>query len=103
MRIARVTGVLTISRKLPELASGRYLITEALDQQALWGMKDRLPRKTSMPESLVVFDELGAGIGQIIAVSEGREAAQPFGKRRVPIDAYCAAILDDVNLVIREN
>ena len=51
-----------------------------------------------MPESLVVFDCLGAGIGQFIAVSEGREAALPFFPDPVPVDAYCGAILDQVSV-----
>ena len=53
-----------------------------------------------MPESLVIFDETGAGIGQLIAVSEGREAATPFWPEEVLVDAYCAAILDNVDVDI---
>jgi len=53
-------------------------------------------RSTPMPQSLVVFDQLGATVGQKIAVSEGREAAAPFYPRSVPIDSYCAAILDNI-------
>ena len=49
-----------------------------------------------MPESLIVFDQLGAHVGQLIAVSEGREASAPFYPENVPIDAYNAAILDTV-------
>ena len=40
---------------------------------------------------------LGAGVGQLVAVSEGREATMPFHPKRVPYDAYCAAILDSVH------
>ena len=71
-------------------------MTEAFDGPALTGMDRHVRRATPMPESLVVFDELGAGVGQIIAVSEGGEATMPFWPRRMPIDAYCAAILDHV-------
>jgi microcompartment protein CcmK/EutM len=46
----------------------------------------------------VVYDELGAGVGHRIAITEGREAAQPFYPEVKPIDAYCSAILDDVTL-----
>ncbi len=73
---------------------GRLLIAEALDNTALEGLAEGARRRAPMPESLVVFDELGAAVGQLIAVSEGREAANPFHPDRVPIDAYCAAILD---------
>jgi len=103
MRIGLVTGVVTLSSHLPELRPGRYLIIEALDRQALQGLPQRKPRSTPMPESLVAFDELGAGPGQIVAFSEGREACVPFHPARVPVDAYCAAILDNVELTVREN
>jgi ethanolamine utilization protein EutN len=45
-----------------------------------------------------VFDELGAGPGAIIGISEGREAANPFGKVKTPVDAYCACLLDQLNV-----
>lgn len=96
MRIARVIGTVTLNRPEPHLRPGRLVVAEALDAQSLAGLDREAPRRASMPESLVVFDELGAGLGQIIAVSEGREASAPFAPQRVPIDAYCAAILDQV-------
>jgi ethanolamine utilization protein EutN len=49
-------------------------------------------------EGFVVYDELGAGPGSLIAVSEGGEAAQPFRPDIKPVDAYCAAILDSIDL-----
>ncbi|MCC7192759.1 MAG: EutN/CcmL family microcompartment protein [Phycisphaeraceae bacterium] len=99
MRIAKVIGCLTLSRKRSELRPGRYLIAEAFDADSLAGIKGNVRRKSAMPESLIVFDELGAGVGQIIAVSEGREACMPFHPTQVPIDAYNAAILDSVEVV----
>ena len=48
-------------------------------------------------EFLVCYDHLGAGVGQMIAISESREACMPFyPEKRVPLDAYNAAILDAV-------
>ena len=102
MRIARVIGTVTLSSRLPELGAGRLLIVDALDAQALRGVDECVRRAAPMPESLVVYDELGAGRGQLIALSEGREAAMPFHPERVPIDAYNAAILDDVEMTIDE-
>ncbi|HEX7008776.1 MAG TPA: EutN/CcmL family microcompartment protein [Phycisphaeraceae bacterium] len=100
MRIARVIGTVTLNRRLSDLKPGRLLIAEALDDAALEGLGRQARRARPMPESLVVFDELGAGLGQLIAVSEGREASMPFYPQRVPIDAYCAAILDAVELTL---
>ena len=37
---------------------------------------------------------LGASPGALIGLSEGREAANPFGKVKTPIDAYCACLID---------
>ncbi len=96
MRIARVIGTCTISRRLPDLKTGVWLIVDAFDAHALQGHRKGARRAAPMPESLIVFDELGASVGNIIAVSEGREAAQAFYPGRVPIDAYNAAILDEI-------
>ena len=46
----------------------------------------------------VCWDELGTGIGSKIAMTEGPEAAQPFRPEQVPVDAYAAALLDQVDL-----
>ena len=102
MRIARVTGTVTLGKKLPELRPGRLLIVEALDFHALAHLDEMAQRQTPMPQSLVVFDELGAGAGQIIAVSEGGEACMPFHPDQVPLDAYCAAIIDEVEVTSLE-
>ena len=98
MRMARVIGKVVLNRKLSSLHAGRFLIAEALDAASLEALDQRGGRMTLMPESLVGFDEMGAMEGQIIALSEGGEAAMPFYPRNVPIDAYCAAILDQVEL-----
>lgn len=98
MRIARVTGHVTLTPRLPELKEGRLMIVETLDGPALEGHAESAPRATPMPQSLVVYDELGAHVGQLIALSEGGEATQPFRPDRVPVDAYCAAILDTLSL-----
>jgi len=105
MRIAKVIGTVTLSKKLPDLKPGRYLIVEALDNEALHASRGSASadvfatrRGKPMPESLVVFDDLGAGVGQMIAVSEGREACMPFYPTHVPIDAYNAAMLDQIEV-----
>ncbi|MCX5661702.1 MAG: EutN/CcmL family microcompartment protein [Planctomycetota bacterium] len=102
MRIARVIGHVTLSRKIEALVPGTFLLVEALDESALRGGTEAgAPlgkRDKPMPESLVVFDELGAGVGQLIAVSEGAEATMPFYPKRVPLDAYNSAILDHVEI-----
>lgn len=97
MRIGKVVGRVTLTNAYETLAGGRFLIVDVQDRFALAGQK----RQTG--ESLVVYDNLGAGNGDLIAFSESREACMPFyPEKRVPLDAYNAAILDhaaiDVNV-----
>ena len=45
-------------------------------------------------KALVAVDELGAAKGQMVAFTEGAEAANPYWPNRVPIDAYCSLIVE---------
>jgi ethanolamine utilization protein EutN len=89
VRIGKVVGRLCLHRSYETLVGGRFLIVEVQDRHSLAGR----PRQTR--ESVVVYDHLGAGDGEMVAFSESREACMPFyPEKRVPIDAYCSAILD---------
>lgn len=92
MRIARVVGNVTLNRNHPVMKGATYKIVVPLSLDALLG------REAEDAEELVAYDELGAAPGQLIAISEGREAAVPFYPDAKPIDAYNAAILDSVNV-----
>jgi microcompartment protein CcmK/EutM len=91
MRIAEVIGTVTLSRCHPSLTTYRWVIGVPF---SLKGLRAEQPDG----EDFVVLDELGAGHGQRIAVSEGAEAAQPFQPAKKPVDAYCACILDSVTV-----
>ena len=45
--------------------------------------------------SLVVYDSIGGGVGQVIGYVEGREAAQPF-EQPTAIDAINTALVDEM-------
>ncbi len=91
MRIGQVIGTVTLNRCHPSLCGARLKLTIPLSWDNLTGRSDE-----SMGE-IAVFDELGAGVGSRIAISEGREAAMPFYPDVKPIDAYNAAILDKLD------
>lgn len=93
MRIGEVIGTVTLNRRHPSLDGARFKLVVPLTLDDLAG-------KTDQPGAgpIAVFDELGAGIGSRIAISEGREAAMPFYPDVKPIDAYNAAILDRIDL-----
>ncbi len=91
MRIAEVIGRVTLSQFVPSLRGGRFLLACPMPLQAL------TEGSPARGEELVVYDNLGAGHGALIGVSEGREAANPFGKSAPPLDAYCACLLDQLS------
>jgi microcompartment protein CcmK/EutM len=90
MRIAEVIGRVTLSRSSPQLRGGRLLLALPMPLAAL------VESAPDRGEDLVVYDVLGAGTGSVIGVSEGREAANPFGKTKTPVDAYCACLIDQL-------
>jgi carbon dioxide concentrating mechanism protein CcmL len=93
MRIGKVVGRVTHQSVYETLVGGRFLLVEVQDRFSLAGEK----RKTN--EYLVAYDHLGARDGDLIAIAESREACMPFyPEKRVPLDAYNAAILDRVEV-----
>ncbi len=92
MRIAEVVGRVTLSRVHPNLKGGRYILAFPMPLEAL------TEGSSKRGEEVVAFDQIGAGPGSLIGLSEGREAANPFGKVKTPIDAYCACLLDRISL-----
>lgn len=92
MKIHQVIGSITLSRSHPCYQAVRLLATEPVEQSLLTGLQP------TEPDLVVVWDDLGAGVGNLIAVSDGAEAAQPFKPELKAVDAYCAAILDQVHI-----
>jgi ethanolamine utilization protein EutN len=90
MRIGEVIGTVTLSRVHPSLAGARWVIAVPYSLKAL--RQDMAPDG----EDLVIFENLGAGIGNQVGFSEGAEAAAPFHPHKKPVDAYCACLLDQV-------
>ena len=92
MRIVEVIGTVTLSRCHPSLESYRWIIG------APYGLKALKNGSAPDGEDLVILDELGAGQGQKIGVTEGVEAMMPFFPNKKPLDAYCACLLDTINV-----
>ncbi len=88
MRMGTVIGRVTLSVRSPKYVGERLMLTLPWKTDTFGGAQKHDP-------AIVVYDELGAGVGQQIAISEGREAACPFEKP-TPVDAYCAALVDDI-------
>jgi len=92
MRIAKVIGTVTLSRCHPSFNGASLRLIVRLSLAELKG--ERQPQADEM----VAWDDNGAGLGSLIAISEGAEASQPFRPELKPVDTYASAILDEVNL-----
>ena len=92
MRVAEVIGTVTLSRVHPSLVGARWVIVVPCSLKAL------AAGTQGDGEDLVAVDQLGAGAGSQVALSEGVEAAAPYYPNKKPVDAYCACILDRVSV-----
>ncbi len=93
MRIARVIGTVSLARSHPAFVGARWKLVQPY---SLEGLKADQPDG----EEIVAFDEIGAGIGSNIGISEGAEATMPFRPSKKPLDCYCSCILDSIQLEI---
>jgi microcompartment protein CcmK/EutM len=94
MKIGTVIGRVTLCQTVPSLAGARWLIVSPFTRDDFKAGESE--RTSPSPEpSLVVYDDLGGGVGQTIGYVEGREAAQPFAAP-TPVDAINAALIDEI-------
>jgi len=87
MRLGRTIGTVTLVEPHATVRGGVFRLVVPLAARDL-------ERGDGPAEPLVAWDDLGAGDNQLVAFSEGGEAAQPFRPLDKPIDAFVAAIID---------
>jgi microcompartment protein CcmK/EutM len=93
MRIGTVIGRVTLSKTVEDLRGARWLIVSPFTRENFQKVAD--PKLVTSEPSVVVYDDLGGGVGQTIGFIEGREAAMQFD-RPTPIDAIDAALVDTI-------
>jgi len=91
MHIYKVAGTVTLNRAHPTYQGAILKLAEPYGETLIG-------QTLAEPDAIVVWDELGASVGCIIAVADGAEAAQPFRPNLKPVDAYNSAILDEINI-----
>ena len=93
MRLGIVRGHVTLNSAVAAYRGRTLVVLEPVTMENL-----RACNGLGGGKSLVAVDELGAADGQMVAFTEGREAANPFWPDAVPVDAYCALIVDCINI-----
>ncbi len=86
MRLGRVTGKLWATVKTPEHDGKRFLIVQPIDAAG-----------ADEGEAFVALDAIGAGSGETVYWTRGREACIPFYPEQVASDATVVGIVDRVN------
>jgi ethanolamine utilization protein EutN len=97
MRLGIVRGHVVLNPAVAAFRSRTLVVLEPVTMENL-----RAGNGLGGGKSLVAIDELGAADGQMVAFTEGREAANPFWPQPVPVDAYCALIVDSIDVQPQE-
>ena len=98
MRLGIVRGHVTLSPSIPELTGKTLVVLEPITTANLVARNGLAGGK-----ALVAVDALGAAEGQLVAFTEGREAANPFWPAQIPVDAYCTLIVDSITTGTTQN
>jgi carbon dioxide concentrating mechanism protein CcmL len=94
MKLGTVIGRVTLSKTVPSLLGGRFLVVSPFSREQYERGLDAAVSFGKDP-SLVVYDNLGGDVRQVIGYEEGREAAQPFDQP-TPVDAMDCALVDEI-------
>ena len=87
MQLGRVVGRVWATRKDPNLTGQRLLVVQPVT-----------PELKNTGKQLICLDSVGAGAGELIYWSRGREASFPFLPAEVPTEATIVGIVDRVEL-----
>ncbi|HEX4757978.1 MAG TPA: EutN/CcmL family microcompartment protein [Terracidiphilus sp.] len=93
MRLGIVRGHLTLTPAVEAYRGKTLVVVEPVTMENL-----RAKNGLGGGKALIAVDELGAAEGQMVAFTEGREAANPFWPAAVPVDAYCSLIVESVDV-----
>jgi len=94
MRLGKVIGRVTLSVTVPSLTGARWLIVSPFGREQYATQPPEAAGLSAEP-SLVIYDDLGGGVGQTAGFVEGREAACPFTSP-TPVDAINTALVDEI-------
>lgn len=87
MYLGRVVGRVWSTVKDPGLAAQRLLLVQPLT-----------PEGKPTGKRLVVTDSMGAGAGELVYWSKGKESSFPFQPAEVPTEMTIVGIVDTVNV-----
>ena len=94
MKLGTVIGRVTLSKAVDSLNGGTFLVVSPFSRAQFADGLDK-PAAMGTDPSLVIYDNLGADVRQVVGYVEGREAAQPF-EQPTPVDAISIVLVDEM-------
>ncbi len=91
MNLGKVIGTVWSTRKDENLVGAKFLIVRQLNL-------DYTPTKNFV----IAVDSVGAGVGEIVIVAQGSSARQTSITKNKPIDAVIMAIVDKLDISVKE-
>ncbi len=91
MFLGRVIGTVWATRKDENLVGAKFLIVRQINLDY-----------SETKNFVVAVDSVGAGVGEVVLVATGSSARQTTFTRNKPIDAVIMAIVDKLDIVIKE-
>lgn len=91
MLMGRVVGEVWATRKDARVEGMKFLVVRQVD--LAMKLKDAY---------VVAVDAVGAGVGEMVLVTQGSSARQSDQTKDKPVDAVVSAIVDDVHAIDRD-
>lgn len=91
MILGKVIGTVWSTRKDENLVGAKFLIVRHLDLEYK-------PKEATV----IAVDSVGAGVGEVVLVAQGSSARQTTFTKNKPIDAVIMAIVDKLDISIKE-
>lgn len=93
MFVARVTGSVVSTEKVDSMKGQKLLVVEPYRLDG--STRDRL---ITTGRTFVAVDMLGAGVGDMVLISQGSSARFTPETNKLPIDTVVIGIVDEVNI-----
>jgi ethanolamine utilization protein EutN len=93
MFIAKVTGSVVSTQKVDSMVGSKLLIVEPYRVDP-----DDRGRLKSTGRTFVTVDSLGAGVGEMVLITQGSSARLTPETKQLPVDAVVIGIIDTVQV-----
>lgn len=91
MILGRVIGTVWATRKDENLVGAKFLIVRQINLDY-----------SDTKNFVIAVDSVGVGVGEVVLVATGSSARQTTFTKNKPIDAVIMAIVDKLDIVIKE-